>query len=98
MKKKKKKDKEEKKEKKKIEEEKDEKKKIKKNNHDKSVPAVVSRKEKMIYPFSKIPTSNSFIVFENLHQIEWGEIVLMMDNAQFPESSNVSSSPSSPSS
>ena len=69
-KKKKKKNRKEEKGKEEIEEEKDEKEKTKKNNYDKSVPAGVSKKEKVIYPFSKISTSNSFTVFENLHQIE----------------------------
>ena len=98
VKKKKKKSREEKKGKEEIEEEKDEEEKTKENDLDKSVPTGVPRKEKVIYPFLEIPTSNSFMVFGDLHQIEWGETVLMMDSAQFPESSNVSSSSSSPSS
>ena len=81
MKKKKKKSREEKKGKEEIEEEKDEKEKTKENDHDKSVSTGVPGKEKVIYPFSKIPTSNSFMVFGDLHQIEWGETVLMMDSA-----------------
>ena len=93
MKKKKKKDRKEEKGKKEIEGEKDEKEKTKEND---CVPASVPRKENVIYPFLKIPTSNGFAVFGNLHQIEWGETVLMMDSAWLPESSNVSSSSSSP--
>ena len=81
VKKKKKKSREEKKGKEEIEEEKDEKKKTKENNYDKSVPTGVPRKEKVIYPFSKIPTSNGFMVLRDLHQIKWGETVLMMDSA-----------------
>ena len=95
-KKKKKKSRKEKKGKEEIEEEKDEKEKTKENNHDKSVPTGVPRKEKAIYPFSNNPASNGFAVLGDLHQIEWGETVLMMDSAQFPKSSNVSSSSSSP--
>ena len=92
VKKKKKKSREEKKGKEEIEEEKDEEEKTKENDHDKSVPTGVHRKEKAIYPFSEIPTSNDFAVLGDLHQIEWDETVLMMDSVQFPESSNVSSS------
>ena len=54
---------------------------MKRNDHNKSVPANVPGKENVIYPFSKIPTSNSFTVLGDLHQIEWGETVLMMDSA-----------------
>ena len=97
-KKKKKKDRKEEKGKEEIEEKKDEKEKTKENDCDKSVPADVSGKKKAIYPFSEIPASNSFTVLGDLHQIEWGETVLMMDSPQFPESSNVSSSSFSPSS
>ena len=71
----------EEKEKEEIEKEKDEEEKTKENDHDKSVPAGVSRKEKVIYPFLKIPTSNGFAVFGDLFQIEWGETVLMIDSA-----------------
>ena len=67
--------------KRKVEEEKDEKEKTKENDYDKSVPTGVPGKEKAIYPFSEIPVSNSFMVFGDLHQIEWGETVLMMNNA-----------------
>ena len=95
-KKKKKKSREEEKGKEKIEEEKDEEEKTKENDCDKSVPTGVSKKEKVTFPFSEIPASNSFMVLGDLHQIEWGETVLMMDSARFPESSNVSSSSSSP--
>ena len=95
-KKKKKKNKKEEKEKEEIEKEKDEEEKTKENNHNKSVSASVPRKEKVIYPFLEISTSNSFAVFGNLHQIEWGETMLMMDSVQLLESSNVSSSSSSP--
>ena len=95
-KKKKKKSREEKKGKEEIEEEKDEREKTKENNHNKSVPTSVPGKEKATYPFLKIPTSNGFMVLGDLHQIEWGETVLTMDSARFPESSNVSSSSSSP--
>ena len=96
VKKKKKKSREEEKGKEEIKEEKDEEEKTKENDHDKSVPTGVPGKEKAIYPFSKIPASNGFTVLGDLHQIEWGETVLMMDSPQFPESSNVSSSSSSP--
>ena len=96
MKKKKKKSREEEKGKEEIEEEKDEEEKTKKNDCDKSVSTGVPRKEKVIYPFSEISTSNSFAVFGDLHQIEWGEIVLTMNSAWFLKSSNVSSSSSSP--
>ena len=94
-KKKKKKSREEKKGKEEIEEEKDEEEKTKENDCDKSVPTGVPRKEKATYPFLEIPASNGFAVFGDLHQIEWGETVLTIDSAQFPESSNVSSSSSS---
>ena len=80
-KKKKKKSRKEEKRKEEIEEEKDEKEKTKENNHDKSIPTDVPGKEKAIYPFLEIPASNSFMVFGNLHQIEWGETVLMIDSA-----------------
>ena len=70
VKKKKKKNREKKKEKEEIEEEKDEEEKTKENDYDKSVPAGVSKKKKVIYHFLKIPTLNSFTVFGNLHQIE----------------------------
>ena len=96
VKKKKKKSREEKKGKEEIEEEKDEEEKTKENDCNKSVSTGVPGKEKATYPFSKIPTSNGFAVLGNLHQIEWGETVLTMDSARFPESSNVSSSSSSP--
>ena len=79
-KKKKKKSRKEKKGKEEIEEEKNEEEKTKENDHDKSVPIGVSRKEKAIYPFLKIPASNNFTVLGDLHQIEWGEIVLTMDS------------------
>ena len=95
-KKKKKKSREEEKGKEEIEEEKDEEEKTKENDCDKSVPTGVSGKEKATFPFSEIPASNGFTVLGDLHQIEWGETVLMMDSARFPESSNVSSSSSSP--
>ena len=78
-KKKKKKSREEKKGKEEIEEEKDEEEKTKENNYDKSVPTGVPKKEKAIYPFSEILASNSFMVFGDLHQIEWDETV--MDSA-----------------
>ena len=80
VKKKKKKGREEEKGKEEIEEEKNEEEKTKGNDCDKSVPAGVPRKENVIYPFSKIPASNSFAVLGDLHQIEWGETVLMMDS------------------
>ena len=80
VKKKKKKGRKEEKGKEEIEEEKNEEKKTKKNDYDKSVPGV-SGKEKVIYPFLEIFTSNSFTVFGDLHQIEWGETILMMDSA-----------------
>ena len=80
-KKKKKKSREEEKGKEEIEEEKDEEEKTKENDCDKSVPTGVPRKEKVIYPFLEIPTSNGFAVLGNLHQIEWGETVLTMDSA-----------------
>ena len=96
VKKKKKKSRKEKEGKEEIEEEKDEEEKTKENNHDKSIPTGVPEKEKAIYPFLEIPASNGFVVLGDLHQIEWDETVLTMDSAQFPESSNVSSSSSSP--
>ena len=96
VKKKKKKSRKEEKGKEEIEEEKDEEEKTKENNHDKSIPTGILGKEKVIYPFSEIPASNGFTVLGDLHQIEWGETVLMMDSAWFPKSSNVSSSSSSP--
>ena len=96
VKKKKKKSREEKKGKEEIEEEKDEEEKTKENDHDKSVPTGVPGKKKVIYPFSEIPPSNSFVVLGDLHQIEWGETVLTMDSARFPESNNISFSSSSP--
>ena len=80
VKKKKKKSRKEEKGKEEIEEEKNEEEKTKENDHDKSVPTGVLRKKKVIYPFSKISTSNNFTVFEDLHQIKWGETVLMMDS------------------
>ena len=95
-KKKKKKSREEEKGKEEIEEEKDEEEKTKENDRDKSVPTGVPGKEKATFPFSEIPASNGFAVLGDLHQIEWGETVLTMDSARFPESSNVSSSSSSP--
>ena len=64
-----------------IEEEKNEEEKTKENDYDKSVPTGVPGKEKVIYPFLKILASNSFTVFGDLHQIEWGETVLTMDSA-----------------
>ena len=72
VKKKKKKGREEEKGKEEIEGEKDEEEKMKENDHNKSVPAGVHRKKNAIYLFSEIPTSNSFTVLGNLHQIEWG--------------------------
>ena len=80
-KKKKKKDRKEEKEKEEIEEEKDKEEKTKENDCNKSVPAGVPRKEKAIYPFSEIFVSNSFAVLGDLHQIEWGETVLMINSA-----------------
>ena len=76
MKKKKKKSREEEKGKEEIKGEKNEEEKTKKNDYDKSVPAGVPGKENAIYPFSKIPTSNSFTVLGDLHQIKWGETVV----------------------
>ena len=53
-----------------IEKEKNKEEKMKENDHDKSVPTGVPEKEKVIYPFLEIPTSNGFTVLGNLHQIE----------------------------
>ena len=68
------------KEKEEIEKEKDEEEKTKENDHNKSVPTSVPEKKKVIYLFSKISASNNFTVFGNLHQIEWDETMLMIDN------------------
>ena len=69
-KKKKKKSREEEKGKEEIEEEKDEEEKTKENDCNKSVPTGIPRKEKVIYPFLKISTSNGFTVLGDLHQIK----------------------------
>ena len=96
VKKKKKKNREEEKGKEEIENEKDEEEKTKENDYNKSISVGVPGKEKAIYLFSKSPTSNSFTVLGDLHQIEWGETVLTMNSTQLSESSNVSSSSFSP--